>query len=62
MSLGLPGILGIVFIILKLLGKITWPWIWVTCPIWIPFSIILTVLGISLLATFILMFYKGGKR
>ena len=32
---GLGTILGIVFIVLKLTGHITWPWIWVTSPIWI---------------------------
>jgi hypothetical protein len=28
--------LALVFIVLKLLGKITWSWIWVLSPIWIP--------------------------
>ena len=28
--------LAIVFIVLKLLGKITWSWVWVLSPIWIP--------------------------
>jgi len=30
-------ILGIIFIFLKIFGAITWPWIWVTAPIWMPF-------------------------
>lgn len=40
-ELGLGGILGIVFIILKLVGVISWSWIWVLSPIWI--SAILSV-------------------
>lgn len=28
-------LLTIVFIVLKLLGKITWSWLWVLSPLWI---------------------------
>ena len=28
------GLLGIVFVTLKLLGNITWSWWWVTSPFW----------------------------
>jgi len=28
-------LLAIVFITLKLLGKITWSWVWVLSPLWI---------------------------
>jgi len=34
-GIGFFGLLGIVFIVLKLIGKISWPWIWVLSPIWI---------------------------
>jgi len=34
-GIGLVGLLQIVFIVLKLLGKITWTWLWVLSPIWI---------------------------
>lgn len=33
-GIGFSGLLTIVFIVLKLLGKINWPWIWVLCPLW----------------------------
>lgn len=32
---GFGGILTLIFITLKLLGKITWSWWWVLSPIWI---------------------------
>ena len=32
------GILGIVFIVLKLTGNIAWSWWWVTAPFWAPFA------------------------
>ena len=34
-SIGFPSLLTIVFITLKLLGKITWSWWWVLSPLWI---------------------------
>lgn len=33
-GIGFFGLLGIVFITLKLLGIITWSWWWVTAPLW----------------------------
>ena len=33
--------LGLIFVALKLMGYITWSWIWVLCPIWIPIAIVL---------------------
>lgn len=35
-GIGFFGLLGIVFITLKLLGIIAWPWKWVLAPLWIP--------------------------
>lgn len=32
-------ILGIVFIVLKLVGTIAWDWLWVLAPLWIPLAI-----------------------
>lgn len=36
-GIGFCGVLTIVFIILKLIGKINWSWIWVLSPLWIGF-------------------------
>lgn len=35
MQLGLPAVLFIVFLILKLCNVIAWSWWWVTAPLWI---------------------------
>jgi hypothetical protein len=35
------GTKGVILIILKLLGIILWPWLWVTSPIWIDFILII---------------------
>lgn len=37
MKLGLPTILFVVFLILKLCGVLAWSWPWVTAPLWIGF-------------------------
>jgi len=38
-GIGFFGALTIVFIVLKLLGKISWSWVWVLSPLWISFII-----------------------
>lgn len=45
-GVGFAGLLTIVFIVLKLLGKIDWTWWWVLSPLWISACIVLAVLGI----------------
>lgn len=39
-GIGFCGLLTIAFIVLKLTGVISWSWIWVLAPIWIPVVII----------------------
>ena len=34
------AILTLIFIVLKLIGCITWSWVWVLAPLWIPLIII----------------------
>jgi len=48
-SASIPSILGIVFIILKLINKIDWSWWWVLSPFWIPLALFLIVFGFILL-------------
>lgn len=38
-GLGFVGLLTILFIVLKLSGKISWAWLWVLSPIWIGFLV-----------------------
>lgn len=47
-GIGFCGLLTIVFIALKLLGKITWSWIWVLSPLWIGLAIFFLVILIGL--------------
>ena len=43
------SLLGIAFIVLKVMGQITWSWWWVLAPFWIPVVIAVTVLLFVLL-------------
>lgn len=36
--------LTIVFIVLKLLGKIAWSWVWVLSPLWIGAALLVSIL------------------
>ena len=40
-SIGFGGLLTILFIGLKLTNYITWSWLWVLSPLWIPIAIVL---------------------
>lgn len=50
-GIGFAGLLTIVFIVLKLLGKIEWSWWWVLSPIWISILIVVAtvVIGATIL-------------
>lgn len=37
------GLLGLIFVTLKLVGVITWPWIWVLSPFWLPICAIIVI-------------------
>lgn len=67
-GIGFAGLLTIVFITLKLLGKIMWSWWWVLSPLWISFllvtAIIAGVLGIAgatMLGAYLLTEYDDRK-
>jgi len=47
-GIGFTGLLTIVFVTLKLLGKIDWSWWWVLSPLWIAAVLVLLVFGFVL--------------
>lgn len=48
-GIGVLGLLGVAFVVLKLCGVIAWSWWWVTAPFWGGFLLFLIVCGILLL-------------
>jgi hypothetical protein len=45
------GLLTILFIALKLTGYISWSWVWVLSPLWIPLAIVLLILAFVYVVT-----------
>jgi len=43
-GIGFSSLLTIVFIVLKLIGKIDWSWWWVLSPMWIGFLLVILVI------------------
>ena len=49
-GVGVTGLLGVAFVILKLADVIDWSWWWVTAPFWMPLALILVLLMVAGLA------------
>jgi len=49
-GIGFNGLLALLFIGLKLCGVISWSWLWVLSPIWIPIVLALVICVIVLIA------------
>lgn len=43
MKLSLSTLLFVLFLGLQLTGHITWPWLWVFAPLWIPLCITMVI-------------------
>ena len=59
-GVGLPTILFVVFLVLKLTGNIDWSWWWVTSPLWIPVAFAVTILVLAIIIAAIVGMF-GGK-
>lgn len=56
-GIGLLGVLLVVFVVLKLTGLITWSWVWVLAPFWLPLvSLLILVLVLAIFVSI-----TGGK-
>lgn len=42
---GVPSLLTVLFVYLKLTAQIDWSWLWVLAPTWIPLALGLTIMG-----------------
>ncbi len=43
-GIGLPALLGVVFIVLRLCNIINWSWWWVLAPFWIPLALAIVII------------------
>lgn len=62
LELGIPFILTLVFLILKLTGIILWSWLWIFFPILLPFTLYFCSFFFLLLFLIILSIVVGGTR
>lgn len=56
------GLLGLIFITLKLTGVITWSWVWVLAPFWIPFALLLTILAVAAIVLAVVGLVSDSRR
>lgn len=47
-GVGVGGLIGTAFVVLKLCGVITWSWWWVTCPFWGGLVLAMILVGVIL--------------
>lgn len=45
---GLIALVTVVFVTLKLVGTVSWSWVWVLSPLWLPFAILFGFMLITL--------------
>lgn len=43
-GIGVFGLMGVMFIGLRIAGVISWPWVWVLAPFWAPLLLAVTIL------------------
>lgn len=58
-GIGFLGLLALIFITLKLTGVISWSWLWVLAPLWIPTALVIVILVVALI---VLLVKEVAKR
>ena len=53
-TLGFVETLLVIFIILKVTGHLTWPWLWVLSPLWITLSLMTVVVLLSIILVIVM--------
>ena len=54
------GLLGVAFIVLKLLHVLEWSWWWILAPFWIPLALVVIIL-IIIEIVFVVTYVKNVK-
>lgn len=50
-GVGFVGLLTIVFVVLKLVGVVSWPWLWVLSPVWISALLVIALFIFVIIVT-----------
>ncbi|MBW2596978.1 MAG: hypothetical protein JRC93_13635 [Deltaproteobacteria bacterium] len=59
-GLGLPGVLFLIFLVLKLTDNIDWSWGWVFSPVWIPAVVAVVLVLVAGIVALINRMIDGG--
>ena len=51
-------VVGVVFLVLKLVGVINWAWVWVLAPFWTPTALYFVLVNIWILAVNIINIFE----
>ncbi len=60
-GIGVFGLLGVLFVGLKLADYIDWSWWWVTVPFWGPFAVLLVPFGVIVFLIAVLVAVEIAK-
>lgn len=61
-GIGFFGWLTLIFIVLKLTNVISWSWVWVLSPTWIPLGIVIVIFALIGLFALIRKGIKGKQK
>ena len=61
-GIGFVGVLTVAFVVLKLVGVISWPWLWVLSPLWISALLAVALIVLMLIGILIASLVKSRKR
>lgn len=61
-GIGTFGLLGVVFVVAKLLGLIGWSWWWVTAPFWAPPLVVIACVLIFFGGLFVFEVVKAARK
>jgi hypothetical protein len=55
---GALGCLGILFVALKILGYISWPWLWVLAPFWAGLAFVALIIAVIFISALVVQLLK----
>lgn len=61
-GIGVTGLLGVAFIVLKLCHVINWPWLWVLAPFWIGLALFAILAACALTAFGVVLLHRRLTR
>lgn len=58
---GLPGLLFVALVVLKLTDQIAWGWLWVAAPLWAPFALVVSIFLIAIIVYGLIAFIGWAR-